>query len=262
MTRVLVVGESWSVTSTHTKGFDSFTTTEYSEGGGALLAALDSAGHDVTYMPSHVAATEFPGTLEGLEAHDVILFSDIGSNTLLLHPSTFSGGRRTPNRLDLVRDWVEQGGGFAMVGGYLSFQGIEAKANYRNTGVAEMLPVELELGDDRIETPQGVVPRLTEEGTIIPGLPGGPWPSLLGYQRFVPREDATVVAAFESDPFVVAGRYGNGRAIAYASDIGEHWAPQEFTDWTGFGQLWHAMVTWLASGGTDASITSSTQDPR
>jgi uncharacterized membrane protein len=40
--RVLIAGESWVTHSIHTKGFDSFTTTEYNEGVAWLKAALPS----------------------------------------------------------------------------------------------------------------------------------------------------------------------------------------------------------------------------
>ena len=58
--RVLMAGESWTTTSHHVKGFDSFTTSTYMEGGSALIAALRSGGVDVTYQPCHVAANAFP----------------------------------------------------------------------------------------------------------------------------------------------------------------------------------------------------------
>ena len=141
MTRVLIAGESWTTTSIHVKGFDSFTTVAYEEGVGALRDALPAAGHDVTFMPNHVAAVEFPYSVDALRAWDVVLLSDIGSNTLLIPPATFARFETKPNRLAAVREWVRRGGGFGMIGGYLSFQGIEAKANYRGTAVAEVLPV-------------------------------------------------------------------------------------------------------------------------
>ncbi len=41
-----------------------------------------------------------------------------------------------------------------MIGGYLSFMGIEAKANYKNTVLADVLPVTMLDGDDRVEKPE------------------------------------------------------------------------------------------------------------
>ena len=60
-TRVLMAGESWMTHSTHVKGFDSFTTSSYNEGGTELIAALHAGGVDVTSrlewkrLSSHVA---------------------------------------------------------------------------------------------------------------------------------------------------------------------------------------------------------------
>ncbi len=247
MTRVLLAGESWTTTSIHVKGFDSFTTVEYAEGGGALIDALERAGHDVTFMPNHVAATDFPFTAEALGAFEVVLLSDIGANTLLMPPVVFAGETR-PNRLELLRDWVLAGGGLGMVGGYLSFQGIQAKANYRPSPLASVLPVEMEIGDDREETPEGARPEPAGTHPLTAGL-DDPWPPLLGFQRVTARPDATVVATVKGRPLLVLGTAGAGRAAAYTSDIGPHWAPAAFTDWPGFGALWDRIVRHLAGAG-------------
>ncbi len=39
---------------------------------------------------------------------------------------------------------------------------------------------------------------------------------------------------------------GEGRTLAFASDISPHWAPREFMDWAGYGPLFGQAVTWLA----------------
>jgi uncharacterized membrane protein len=242
--KVMLVGESWSVTSIHAKGFDTFTTVEYAEGGAALIKALEDEGHEVSYMPSHVAATAFPATVEGLSDVDVVLLSDIGSNTLLLPHQTFVQGRVMPNRLEVLSEWVRGGGGFAMIGGYMTFQGIEGKANYKNTVVAEILPVTMLDGDDRVEAPQGVVPEVSAAHGIVDGLTFDA--PLLGYQRLVPREDAEVLLTVGEDPLLVLGEVGSGRTLAYASDIGPHWAPTEFTDQESFAKVWGRAADWLA----------------
>src|SRR6202167_5597459 len=128
--RVLMAGESWMTHSLHVKGFDSFTTSTYMEGGSALIAALRSGGVDVTYQPCHVAANGFPDTLEALSAFDVVVLSDIGANTLLLRDSTFVRSELTSNRLELLRSYVEDGGALLMIGGYLTFQGIEGQTGH------------------------------------------------------------------------------------------------------------------------------------
>lgn len=244
--RILIAGESWTVHSIHQKGFDSFTTTEYAEGVKWLREALEGGGWQVTYQPSHVAATHFPFTAEKLAEFDCVLLSDIGANTLLLHPDTFKKSAALPNRLEALRDYVAGGGGLVMVGGYLTFQGIDAKARYRGTPVEEALPVTLEAGDDRMEMPQGVVPKAVAGSHPIVRELSGAWPALLGYNRFTARQDATVVATVGADPLIVAGRFGKGRSVAFASDCGPHWAPPPFVEWEGYARLWRQIAGWAA----------------
>lgn len=252
MARTLIAGESWTTTSIHTKGFDSFTTVAYEEGVHDFSAALSAGGHDVVFMPNHTAAQHFPDTAAELDAYDVVILSDIGSNTLLMPNDVFLRGKSHPNRLQVLRDWVRGGGSLMMVGGYLSFQGIEAKANYKNSLLAEALPVLMEDGDDREETPEGAIPRLFgPEHPCTAGLPDT-WPALLGFQRLSPRSASEVLAQVNGHPLLTVGRYGQGRCAAFASDIGPHWAPAEFTQWDGFAQLWSQTVSWLAAQDTAA----------
>src|SRR5262245_29407249 len=114
--KILLAGESWVSTATHIKGFDQFSTASYHLGAEPLVEALAGSNIDLRYMPSHEAHRDFPATLDGLAPYDAVLLSDIGSNTLLLHPDTFIASRRTPNRLKLLRNYVERGGGLMMIG--------------------------------------------------------------------------------------------------------------------------------------------------
>lgn len=110
MSRVLLAGESWTITSTHTKGFDSFITSTYAEGAGSFIAALHDAGHDVTYLPNHLAAERFPRTHDELNSYEIVVLSDVGANTLLLPAKTFLAGQSQPNRLTALSEWVRRGG--------------------------------------------------------------------------------------------------------------------------------------------------------
>lgn len=246
MSRILLAGESWSTTSIHTKGFDSFFTSAYEEGGGAFIAALEGGGHEVVFMPNHVASDKFPSTIEELNTYDVIVLSDIGANTLLLPNSVFGKSQRMPDRLALLGEWVRAGGALLMVGGYLSFQGIEAKANYRGSALAEVLPVIMEIGDDREETPQGVEPRVIPGHAAVAGLPSI-LPAILGYHRFQPRPGSETVMTVDGRPLLVIGAHGAGKVAAFGTDMGPHWLPTEFLEWDGFDQLWLSMIGWLAS---------------
>jgi uncharacterized membrane protein len=244
LARVLIAGESWTTTSIHVKGADAFTTVAYEEGVDALRGALLAAGHEVTFMPNHVAAVDFPFEVGELAAWDVVLLSDIGSNTLLVPPATFARFEPRPNRLATLRDWVRGGGGLAMIGGYLSFAGIEGKANYARTPLADVLPVEIEQADDRVEQPEDNVPRRGAEHEVTAGLPER-WPLLLGYQRVAARPGTEVLATVNGDPLLVVGGAGAGRVLAYTSDVGPHWAPPAFLAWDGYATLWDQAVCWL-----------------
>lgn len=244
--RVLIAGESWVTHSIHTKGFDSFTTTEYNEGVRWLKAALESGGWDVTFLPNHLAARDFPLQPEALAAYDVVMLSDIGANTLLLHPDTFVRSVPLPNRLISLRDYVKNGGGLVMIGGYLTFQGIEAKGKYAGSPVEEALPVTLSHHDDRVESPQGVVPHIGDPGhPILKGVTGD-WPALLGYNEVVAKPDAEVLVRVGGDPLLVAGSFGQGRSVAFTSDCGPHWAPPPFVDWAGYAPLWNGIANWVS----------------
>lgn len=245
--RVLLAGESWLVHSVHVKGFDSMTTSTYAEGGGALISALEDSGAKVTYQPAHVAMPNFPSTAEALRAFDVVILSDIGANSLLLPDNVYMRSNRMNNRLSLLKTFVESGGGFMMIGGYLSFQGIEGKAAYAGTPVDDILPVELCRFDDRCDHPEGVMPVMIEPThPILSGLID--WPALLGYNRSTLRKDAKLLATVGGDPLIAVRNFGRGRTAVFSSDCGPHWGPPQFLGWTGYQKLWFNLVTWLAGG--------------
>jgi uncharacterized membrane protein len=249
-TKVLLVGESWVTSATHYKGFDQFGSVTFHLGAEPLVAALKDSPFDLTYMPSHEAAEGFPFTLEGLAPYRAILLSDIGANTLLLPPSVWLHGRPTPNRLKLIAEWTRAGGGLGMIGGYLSFQGIDGRARWRRTPVEDALPVTILPYDDRIEAPEGFVPEIIAPAhPVLRGLEG-PWPLLLGANEVVARDDAQVLArlpaAAGGHPLLVCGAHGQGRSLAWTSDIGPHWLPAEFSAWPGYATLWRNVLGWLA----------------
>lgn len=246
MTKVLLAGESWIVHSIHMKGFDEFTTTEYGEGGRWLIDGLRKNGVEVDFLPNHLAPAQFPMTVEELSRYDAVLLSDIGSNSLYLHPDTFSRSIATPDRLSLLKRWVEDGGGLAMIGGYMSFSGINGTARYQRTPLADVLPVVMVDGDDRVEAPDGVSIEITApDHPAVKGIPE-PWPRFLGYNQLKPREGATVIARRGDDVFIAAGQYGRGRSLAFASDCGPHWGPPEFVEWEHYARFWTQAVRWLA----------------
>ncbi|NEM92061.1 glutamine amidotransferase [Galbitalea soli] len=245
MSRVLLVGESWFVHSIHQKGFDSFTTSEFTLGGGEFRAALEAAGHSVEHLPAHEIATGFPATAAALrERADVVVVSDVGANSFQLLPATFTHSQLEVDRTEVLRDFVLAGGGLAMIGGFMTFSGIDAKARWGRTVVAEVLPVSILDRDDRVELPGGAAPQRLAEHPIVAGL-DAVWPPLLGLNEVRLRDGASLLAACAGHPLLAVGDYGAGRSAAFTSDLAPHWAPPGFLRWAGYGPLFDRLVRWL-----------------
>ncbi len=246
MSRVVLVGESWFVYSVHQKGFDAFYTSEYTEGGAEFIAALEGAGHSVEHIPAHRIEADFPVTGEEVAARaDVLVISDVGANSFLLSQATFVRSEVEPDRIAAIRDFVTAGGGVLMVGGYMSFAGIDGKARWARTPLADILPVFVLDRDDRVESPAGVIPAVTAEHPITRGLDPR-WPALLGLNEVTPREDATTLAVAGEHPLLIVGEAGAGRAAAFTSDLAPHWATPDFLAWSGYRHLFDRTVRWLA----------------
>lgn len=248
--RVLLLGESWFVYSVHQKGFDAFYTSEFTLGGAEFIAALRTAGHEVTHIPAHEITSRVPPTAEGLlEIADVVVVSDVGANTFQVPPATFSRSIPEPDRTEALRGFAEQGGGLLMVGGYLSFSGIDAKARWGRTPLSAALPVAVLDRDDRVELSGGAAPTATTPHAITAGL-GSTWPDLLGLNEVVAKPGTSVLAECAGHPLLVVGSYGAGRAAAFTSDLAPHWAPPAFMEWSGYRPLFDRTVRWLAGAMT------------
>jgi len=251
-TKVLLVGESWVSAASHFKGFDQFGSVTFHRGADPLVEALRDSSFALTYMPAHEAAEGFPFTVEALGEYGAIILSDIGANTLLLPQAVWLHGRPMPNRHKVIRDWTRRGGGLLMIGGYLSFQGIDGRARWHQTPVEEVLPVTCLPYDDRLEVPEGFAPQVeTGAGHSILRELGDDWPLLLGANEVVVRDasDVEILARLPAEvgghPLLVTGGHGNGRTAVWTSDIGPHWAPEAFIRWKGYPTLWRNILSWL-----------------
>ncbi|GAA2814083.1 putative membrane protein [Aminobacter aminovorans] len=247
--KVLLVGESWISSATHYKGFDQFGSVTFHLGAEPLVKALKGSEFELTYMTAHEAVDKFPYEMAGLDEYDAIILSDIGANSLLLPPEVWLHSRTVPNRLKLIKAWVEKGGALLMVGGYFSFQGIDGKARWRRTPVEDTLPVTCLPYDDRIEIPEGAVADVVKpDHPVMLGL-GDKWPLLLGVNEVEVRDGAEVIARLPQDqgghPLLVLGSHGKGRTAAWTSDIGPHWLSPAFCEWEGYGRLWKNILGWM-----------------
>lgn len=242
---ILFVGESCMVHHVEFKGYDQFTGTNYNESGAIMREMFESLGHSFTHIPCHLVSRQFPRTLDALSKYDLVLLSDVGSNTFLLLPDMVRSGVRSVNLLKLIKEYVAAGGGFGMIGGYMTFQGIEAKAKYKDSHIEDILPVTLLPYDDRVEIPEGADLLCDSDSPLLADLPRE-WPYILGYNRLIAKSDATVLVHFENDPIIAVSEYGKGRTLAYATDCTPHWAPAAMYTWEHYPALWDKLCHYLA----------------
>ena len=118
--KILLVGESSVSNSIHYKGWEEFISTNYHIEAEELINSIDTTIFDIDYLKGYEASEKFPCKIDTLKKYSAIIFSDIGSNSILLHPKVWRKGETYPNRLQLVKEYVEIGGSFLMVGGYLN----------------------------------------------------------------------------------------------------------------------------------------------
>jgi len=221
--------------------------------GQPLIDALTAGGHEVVHMTNEQAISDFPRTVEELSQYDVAIISDCECEVLSLYPFWIAG---TPlprnNRLKAIREFTRQGGGLLMIGGWTSFSGRFGHGGYYDTPVEEALPVNCLKGlDDRLETPEGAVVSIEmPEHPIVKGIPWEEAPVFEGFNKILPKEGADVVATIGDDedkyPLLVTWKFGEGRAMAFASDCSPHWA-EYFQPWEYYGQFWRQAIEWLGS---------------
>jgi uncharacterized membrane protein len=58
---------------------------------------------------------------------------------------------------------------------------------------------------------------------------------------------ATVTGDYRSLPLLVTGRFGKGRTVVWTSDVGPHWLPSQFIQWSGYRSLFEQMLDWATS---------------
>lgn len=248
--KVLLAGESWVTRGENAVGLDVIGMGSYTEAAGSFMEKISGHGIEFTYIPGQRVSVDFPMTEEEMKEYQVIIISDIGSNSILLHPKVQNNCERIPNRLKELAKYVEHGGGLLMCGGYMGFSGFMGKARFGITPLAGVLPVTLLNYDDRIEEPSGVIPQIrVKDHPILQGVEEN-WPYFLGYNCLKAKKGAVEIASVnETDAFITVWDYGSGRCGVFASDIAPHWAPPAFLDWKSYGLFFANYLRWLGHGG-------------
>jgi uncharacterized membrane protein len=241
---VLVVGESVFKIHTHYKGFAAYETGYITMSLDPFVERFEGTGVTVDFMPNHEVSLKFPFTVDELSAWDVIVLSDAPADSFLLAPDTLAG-KIVPNRIRVLSDWVRAGGGFAMIGGWMSFGGFHGKGHWAFSPVTELIPATILPHDDRVEVPEGTVPEVRARHPILNGLPAV-WPDFLGYNRLTDPTGEVLLSFPNADPLLVTDTRGKGRVAAFTSDILPHWGSPRFIEWPGYVRFWTQLFTWLA----------------
>lgn len=203
------------------------------------------------HMATWDATESFPETVEELSSkYDVVVLSDVEQESLVLYDwARMLQDPMGPNRLEVIREFVRKGGGLIMIGGWQSFTGRRGIGNWAGTPVEEALPVTcLDVNDDRREAPQGVhIRTLVKDHPVVSGFDWDNGPRFSGYNRIKAKPNATVIADVKEfgDPFIVAGNFGKGRCMAFASDVSPHWGTG-FQKWDRYGDFFCSIMRWLA----------------
>ena len=76
-----------------------------------------------------------------------------------------------PDRFDVLKKWIANGGHFHMTGGWYSFSGEQGKGGWGRSRFKDVLPVECIVGEDLIESTDGYnVKCLNKDHPIVKGL--------------------------------------------------------------------------------------------
>ncbi|MBI3836431.1 MAG: hypothetical protein HY288_00675 [Planctomycetia bacterium] len=220
-----------------------------------LKEALESSGeHEVNSVPSWEFYKLGPGQYEQVLAeYDLIIFSDVESKNFQLAPSFFDRAKfgkeqlSFPDRVRLTVEAVHSGKPMMFLGGWLSFNGECGKGGWGRTGLKEILPVRcLDVEDLRESTEGYRAQAAVVDHPFFEGLDLNEMPLILGYNIVQPREGCQVLARWqgENDPMLAAGRFGNGRVLAYTSDPAPHWGCN-FVYWKHYNRFWLNACNWL-----------------
>jgi uncharacterized membrane protein len=219
--------------------------------------------HEVLYL-GDTALNQAAAYLAGIMTHYGIAFDYLPSDhqfdpDLLSRDykaiviSDYLAANFTPVDLATLSNVVRGGTGLVMIGGWESFSG--QNCEYTNTTLKDVLPVEMQMCDDRINCPQPCLVEIVTPHEILADLPfDSIAPTIGGYNRVVSKPSAQLILAARRyqprmvmgasktgnrqsatgnfyefvplanpDPLLVLGAFGKGRVLAYMSDVAPHW---------------------------------------
>ncbi|MEW6172722.1 MAG: glutamine amidotransferase [Bacillota bacterium] len=206
----------------------------YSEGSSGeynyVITKVRTAHPEITFEyrdPSQIASY-LPATADGLlSKYNTIMLSDV------------SYGRLTAQQVSAIREYVQRGGGFVMIGGDSSF----GPGGYSGTPIEEVLPVTCGSGYVWRTTSF----RVVDGGhPVLYGLPIDTIPTVTGYDVAYPKAQASLVLKGDNNAaLLVCWSYGKGRSVAFTPDITYAWG-NNLKQWSSYGSFIANMLKWAA----------------
>jgi uncharacterized membrane protein len=186
-----------------------------------------------------------------LEWAHVIIFADIETKCLMLHPDFFNRSKwkdehiTFPDRFDLLKKWVEKGGHFHMNGGWLSFSGELGKGGWGRSRFKDVLPVNCLQHEDLIESTSSYKVRCNNPAhKAVQGINWNTVPPILGFNETTIKEKAHAIVEIENmgqwHPLLAEHEFGKGRVTCWTTGASPHWGIN-FMKWEFYQQFWQQL---------------------
>ena len=204
-----------------------------------VTPALHDAG--IRYHQSYVSRSPYFGgytrfyhlpAVEELKGFSVIVIANLDAPSLNVE------------RLKAYREFVAQGGGLVVLGGYWAF----SRGAYAGTPLEEMLPVTFAPEHRIPETPEGLPLRPGPNATWKLPADSKSKPVVFYVQTITPKPESTVQWLAGDKPALISGTFGKGRVVACALTANGE-VPQgvlPFWDWPEWPKVLGQAVDWAA----------------
>ena len=177
--------------------------------------------------------TPFPNTVEDMYQYDLFMMLDVDTRAL------------ATQNLQMLRQYVEDGGALLVFGGFYSY----GASNIKDTPLAEILPFAVDkfpLGLKK--TPESIALQIAKKASFLNGISWennlvSPW-----YHELTVKPDAEVIILNGDVPWLATRPVGKGRVMACAGNLfGE--APQGkvmYYEWATWKNVMGNMMRWLS----------------
>lgn len=209
---------------------------------------------EVISQPSWELYHMSPGDFgKKLEWATTIIFGDVETKCLMLHPDFFTRAKwgnkpiTFPDRFDLLRKWVEEGGHFHMNGGWLSFSGELGKGGWARSRFHHVLPVECLPHDDLIESTDGYkINCKLKNHPFVKNIDWKSFPPILGFNEVILRDKAKCIIEIQNlgkwYPLLAAHDFKKGYVSCWMTGASPHWGIN-FMKWSEYPKFWQQVFS-------------------